>query len=414
MSSKSDSSLCENLYSFRKKKGLSSTEVARALGFASHKSIIDLEFGRKKITNELLTKLADLYGVGLDEFNQDQNNNELAMYFRADDVLQNDKAKTEFKGLCKKVRLYFDLLREIYPNSLNDKSYNFWVKPNQSAPNNKSDAINTGEKFAKFIRNGLELGESPIFNILQVCELLNIVTLFFDFKKDITDTISGIYFEYKNIPLILINDHHNEARKRFSIAHEVCHFLIDSAFLSKSPERTEIFNPFEEKFNRNYREIRANAFAAAFLMPEEGLKSFVKNTLEKNSKSVTIHDIIHIAHNYGVSFEAATYRLRNLDLITEAIYESMREQTWDSVKAIKDKLYGAPSDNTDEDFSNSNFISRLKTISIEAFRGGYISIGKLCEIFDHPVIDQKQLLFELQIRAPKIPRMERQNPLIEL
>ncbi len=406
-----DNSISESLYEFRKKKGLSSTEVAKALGFASHKSIIDLEFGRKKITEEILTKLAALYDTTVDELKQNQDK-ELSVYFRSEEVLQNEKTKKEFKDLYTNVKLYFDLLEKTYPHSLTDKNYNFWTNPNYRAPLNKSDAVRQGELLAKSIRNNLGLGEYPLFNILRVCELLNVVTLFFDFKKEITTNISGIYFQYKKMPLILINASHKEARKRFSIAHELCHFLIDSAFMSQSPEQTEVFNPFEEKFNRNYREIRANAFAAALLMPEEGVKNFVRNSLDKNSKSITIHDIIHISHNYGVSFDATTYRLRNLELITENIYESMRTQTYDSIQAIKNKLYSNEDNLCDEDFTNKNFISRLRSISIEAFRNGYISVGKLCEIFEHPVVDQKQLLLELQLKAPKLPKMERSNPLL--
>ena len=181
--------------------------------------------------------------------------------------------------------------------------------------------------------------------------------------------------------------------------------------MSKSPELTEEFDPFEEKNNRNYREVRANAFAAAFLMPEEGLKFFLKLFLGKTSKSISLHEVVHMAYNYGVSFDTACYRLKNLDLVTDASYEEMKSSK-SSVSIIREKLYGKTDIGTTEEFSNHNFTARLKNIAIAAYKQGKLSIGKLCEIFEYPAADQKRLLQELQIKAPKVVALKRPNPLL--
>jgi Zn-dependent peptidase ImmA (M78 family) len=244
--------------------------------------------------------------------------------------------------------------------------------------------------------------------MLLVCELLNVVTLFIDFN---TDDISGLYCEYNGVPIVLINSCNQPVRKRFSIAHELCHFLVDNPYLSQSPEVTEEFHPFDEKNNRNYREVRANAFAASFLMPEDGLKFFLKQLLGKTSKSVSIHDVVHISYNYGVSFETACYRLKNLDLISDPAYEEMKSLK-SSVGMIKERLYGCADIGTTEVFSDNNFMARLRNIAIDAYQQGKLSIGKFCEIFNYPVLDQKKLLKELQIKAPKVVSLNRPNPLL--
>jgi IrrE N-terminal-like domain len=83
-------------------------------------------------------------------------------------------------------------------------------------------------------------------------------------------------------------------------------------------------------------EVRANAFAAAFLMPESGVRTFVRRLgkgeqsrsqlraydetqvvegqrrQEAHSQDVQIYDVAHVAHHFGVSYETALYRLLNL------------------------------------------------------------------------------------------------------
>lgn len=409
MAQKQENSIGDKLYKLRKSKGLSSSDVATALGFATHKSIIDIEFGRKKVTEQELQKLAQLYGVQVqDLFTKQSRVPSFSALFRAELAVPVEKLENKLAELYPDIELYFDLIEEIYPNTLLEQSYKHWMKKDYAEPSNKAEAINQGELLADQLRKGLDLGEGPITNMLLVCELLNVVTLFIDFN---TDRISGLYCEYNGVPMILINSNNSPVRKRFSIAHELCHFLVDNPYLSQSPEVTEEFHPFEEKNNRNYREVRANAFAASFLMSEEGLKFFLKHFLGKTNKSVSIHDVVHISHNYGVSFETACYRLKNLDLISEPSYEEMKSLKA-SVPMIRERLYGLGETNTTELFSDNNFTSRLKNIAIDAYQQGKLSIGKFCEIFNCPVLDQKKLLKELQIKAPKVISLNRPNPLL--
>jgi len=409
MTKKQENLIGDKLYRLRKEKRLSSKDAATALGFASHKSIIDIEFGRKKVNDTELQKLVQLYGVQVqDLFTKHSNIPSFKALFRAELALQVEQLENKLSELYPNIELYFDLIEEVYPNTLLEQSYKHWMKKDYTNPSNKAEAISQGELLADQLRKSLDLGEGPITNMLLVCELLNIVTLFIDLK---TDDISGLYCEYNGVPMILINTNNRPVRKRFSIAHELCHFLVDNPYLSQSPEVTEEFHPFDEKNNRNYREVRANAFAASFLMPEDGLKFFLKHFLGKTSKSITIHDVVHISHNYGVSFETACYRLKNLDLISDPAYEEMKSLK-SSVPMIKERLYNSDEMNTCEIFSDNNFMSRLKNIAIDAYQQGKLSISKLCDIFNYPVLDQKKLLQELQVKAPKAIILDRPNPLM--
>ena len=64
-----------------------------------------------------------------------------------------------------------------------------------------------------------------------------------------------------------MNEDHPPRRRLFSCAHEYCHVLVDrdrGGLVSRAENREEL------------PEVRANAFAAAFLMPEGGVRAFVR------------------------------------------------------------------------------------------------------------------------------------------
>ena len=64
----------------------------------------------------------------------------------------------------------------------------------------------------------------------------------------------------------LANLTQSPVRRRFSYAHEYCHALMDRNDLATV---TSVHN------SKTRTEQRANAFAAAFLMPEEGVRGFL-------------------------------------------------------------------------------------------------------------------------------------------
>ena len=90
--------------------------------------------------------------------------------------------------------------------------------------------------------------------------------------------MSGIFLRHFSIGMvILVNHRHVRSRKRFSYAHEYAHALLDRMTTSAIVSRRE--NAFD------LIERRANAFAAAFLMPAEGVRWFLEEVLEKGAPS---------------------------------------------------------------------------------------------------------------------------------
>jgi transcriptional regulator with XRE-family HTH domain len=62
----------EKLRTLRKRRGLTMRELADALDLRSHGSIGDFESGRSQPSVELTVKIADFFGVSLDQLARDE------------------------------------------------------------------------------------------------------------------------------------------------------------------------------------------------------------------------------------------------------------------------------------------------------------------------------------------------------
>ncbi len=132
--------------------------------------------------------------------------------------------------------------------------------------------------------------------------------------EDLDDEISGVlvFADNGNVGMGL-NDFHHSNRQRFTIAHELGHFVLHrtqkNLFIDASP--TYYRDQKSTKGNDDV-EIQANAFAAALLMPKE----LIHQTLKDNKLDyLDEYDISKLANIFQVSEQALTIRLVRLDLI---------------------------------------------------------------------------------------------------
>ena len=95
--------------------------------------------------------------------------------------------------------------------------------------------------------------------------------------------------------IVVYNSTHPTVRNRFSIAHEIGHFVLGHSF------REDIFS----LSSKDPREIEANIFASELLMPYEWIKKDIKSG----------NKIPDLAKKYWVSEEAVGWRLFNSDAL---------------------------------------------------------------------------------------------------
>ena len=139
--------------------------------------------------------------------------------------------------------------------------------------------------------------DPPIF-IKEVVEYLERFHDLSIFAWNFGDDIDGIQVTKEQSATIGYNKTQHQHRQRFTIAHEIGHFLLGHT--SKNYD----FNLKSKK----PKEIEANQFAAELLMPLKMLKQDFENGI-KNAKD--------IAKRYNVSEEAVWWRLYDCKLINK-------------------------------------------------------------------------------------------------
>jgi Zn-dependent peptidase ImmA (M78 family) len=139
-------------------------------------------------------------------------------------------------------------------------------------------------------------------DVEKVATKLKIKIVLHLFEKN----ISGVFFKKDGNLFIGVNETHGEKRNRFTIAHEIGHYLLHSSDALHYDDQTKL--PLAEAYFRaenvdNPNEREANHFAAELLMPGE----LIERCIQANIKSTR-----ELAVRFKVSEQAMTYRLINL------------------------------------------------------------------------------------------------------
>lgn len=140
----------------------------------------------------------------------------------------------------------------------------------------------------------------------------------------VDDDLSGfLYRDDSGHAIIGANRNHHENRRRFTIAHELGHFLLHEAERvhldsRKSGYALQLRSPASAT-GENVNEREANLFAAEVLMPakflERDLRSSSVDLLDDGEKASKL--LKALARKYKVSVQALTIRLNNLGYIQQ-------------------------------------------------------------------------------------------------
>ena len=114
-----------------------------------------------------------------------------------------------------------------------------------------------------------------------------------------TGTADGRY------KFILVNSNSTRGRQHFTVAHELYHLFYDN-----DPRPHFSCHPGKEQ-----PEVMADAFAAALLMPYEGIMENIPAG-EIKSRRISLGTILRMEQFYGVSHQSMTLRMKDLELIT--------------------------------------------------------------------------------------------------
>lgn len=124
---------------------------------------------------------------------------------------------------------------------------------------------------------------------------------------------SGVLVEKNGVFTIGVNSTHAENRKRFTIAHELGHYFLKhkrgGIFVDETSTNI-MFRDAVSSTSANVEEVEANAFAAALLMPQSFVITYIKEC--QNIDLVGDDFLNQMAAKFKVSTGAMAFRLSNL------------------------------------------------------------------------------------------------------
>jgi len=143
-------------------------------------------------------------------------------------------------------------------------------------------------------------------------------------RKKFDDETSGlVYVDPKTgLAVIGLNVSHSKTRQRFTLAHELGHFLLHNRGAGGlHVDEGDFFVRFRDRhsadgFDKEERE--ANAFAAELLMPSCFLERDIKKLTDGLSLSDDA-DVRRLANRYGVSLQALSIRLAKIGLLDAGV-----------------------------------------------------------------------------------------------
>ena len=386
--------LGRRLRAAREAGGLTQHAVADALGLP-RTAVTQFEAGNRSVSTLELTRLSELYLRPVAEFLQegarDEDEDVLVALYRVAPGLERDPSTHEqvarCVGLCREgVRL--ERLLGTGPRS-GPPSYETRV------PRTSGEAVAQGEQTAEQERRRLGIGNAPIADVSELIASQGIWAS----GVELPNGMSGLFLRHPSIgSAILVNSLHPRGRKRFSYAHEYAHALLDrgrNITISSTDNTSEMV------------ERRANAFAAAFLMPRnetyEALRSLDKGRPSRqeqtvfdvatgghietelrssaHSQRITYKDIAMLAHHFGVSYRAALYRSKSLRHISHPEFRELLDQEDFGRKYLKAlSMFDEVGEREQRHHWDRELRSEIAHLAIEAYRREEISRGRILEL----------------------------------
>jgi Zn-dependent peptidase ImmA (M78 family)/DNA-binding XRE family transcriptional regulator len=354
----------ERLRVARLATGLTQEQAAEKLGVA-RTTLVAIEGGDRQPRPEELVALARLYGVGVHSILRPSavRVDVVGQFRRKQSGAVGKRRKEELEALALLHDLaaaYVELERRLGKVTTVD------YPPERRIGRGRLDQ--QAEELAAELRSRLGLGLGPISDLTGLLELELGVRIF---VRPLPSSVAGVYAYHEELgACILLNSRHPRARRRWTLAHELAHFMTTR----REPSVAIVGD------RKHPDDIFADAFAAAFLMPSATVRKIFDEYVGQEGRFSARH-LIFGAHRLGVSLEAFARQLERLELVPSGTYDSLRDRGLNE-EAVQQVLGGrVDSDGTEPG-------ARLLMLAAEAHELGLFSEGQLADML---VMDRIEL-----------------------
>ena len=181
--------------------------------------------------------------------------------------------------------------------------------PRKAKPESMTSGNSRADQQARDLLEKAGVSQPPI-PVDAVADFLGLQVL----RSDLGGDVSGVLVVDDDHGVIGVNETHALVRQRFTIAHEIGHFVLHRGQLplfidTQKKQFTAVFRDGDSATGENKREVEANRFAASLLMPLE----LVRRELGAIDPELEEDEIVaSLAERFKVSKAAMSFRLANL------------------------------------------------------------------------------------------------------
>ena len=275
----------------RKRAGLSMSALSELIDHqVSAQAISKYEAGKMLPSSSVLVRLARALDVSLDFLMSSQVDAIKGLEFRQHATPSaRDRTRAEAILIDNLERyLAIEQILDLYADTEWAETQHYGSVTNESEIDDKADLL----------RKHWNLGMDPIPSICELIENKGIKVVECDLPESINGLACQVVQDGKPAAkAVVVSSRVNVERKRFTLAHELAHHIIESTS------------------NPNIQlEAAMNRFAGAFLMPSQHLTA--EAGLHRNR--ITYYEIVRLKHAYGVSAAALLIRLGELGILRAA------------------------------------------------------------------------------------------------
>ncbi len=360
------SELGQRIAEAREAARLSQAELGARLGLGQS-AVSRIESGERSVSSLELAEVASVLRVSVLELLEERPVSALSVAARA----QRAKSPAAVDGALHRAK---DLIA--IDHLLDELEVSEPSSPRTpEVPRGAGEPHLQGQEFAEALRKRLDLGLAPIPRLPDLIEERMGIDVAL---QPLNGGVDGLSLQAERVSLLLVNSEPTWGRQRFTLCHELAHFLwsdgdefvVDEGlFDSKRPE-----------------EMRANAFAAHFLMPLEGLRRRLDDA------DIDAGRAMDLVFHFGVSLEAFLWHAYNAKLLNSAGRHAMnaagprvlalqcgRSAEWQELEQLR---------------GTTRPPTRIVRRALRAYQAGLIGIGPVAELEQRS--DMAQLRRELE------------------
>ncbi|GIH24048.1 hypothetical protein Aph01nite_23580 [Acrocarpospora phusangensis] len=359
-----EESIGARIAALRAVRGITGGELGQALGLTKSQ-VSKIENGTRKLDVSEVALVAEILGVTLAEVLGVTRKGTLALAARVMSAPGQDEtrpARRRVRQLLESEAALSDAVG-LRPASLSAAGAAVMRRAGAELPAEGSP-VRAGTDLAAIVREELGLGRAPIADLSALCERhfgLNAVVW------PIGKAVSGLCAHGADIAIMLVSSSYPRGHQRFTGAHELAHHILG--------DPREVIVEADVFMVKSPAEQRANAFAAALLMPSDGLQEVVAG------RPLDEYVLGELIREFDVSYRALIYRLadRSVRLLSDTQRDAWLAQTPTNVLRAAGDL--TPHDLTDPD-ETRRLPPRLWMAAQHGYQNGRVGLGVLSSLLD--------------------------------